>query len=119
MTYHQVYIALIVLSVVEIVFVFALGFFLVVKYIPLKRLQHSLKTKKHLRLVERTDNQPHYHKDERGFLHRCYHQSVSVLRQPGFWVGNIVSTLLGFPFEHYLYDKVYPFTIITKFLGLG
>ncbi len=60
----------------------------------------------------------HYHKDDAGILVRCYHHSVSVLKQPGFWVGNAVTTIIGFPFEHYLYDKVYPFTLITHWLGI-
>ena len=57
---------------------------------------------------------PHYHQDSHGFLHRCYHQSVTVLAQPGFWIG----TFAGFPLEHLVWEKLWPFSLLTKFLGL-
>lgn len=52
----------------------------------------------------------HYHRDDRGFLHACYHKAKT--NYVGFFVGMTVS----FPFEHYLYEKVWPFTLITKWL---
>jgi hypothetical protein len=30
----------------------------------------------------------------------------------------ILGTTIGFPIEHILYDKVWPFTLVTKLLGL-
>lgn len=59
-------------------------------------------------------NQPHYHRNPQGRLVECYHVCKSVLLSPGFIIGTTVS----FPLEHYLYTKVYPFTLITKLLGL-
>ena len=61
---------------------------------------------------------PHFHQDDRGFVHKCFHRCTTSIRQPGFWVATVVSTLVGFPFEHYLYDKVWPFVLITRWLGL-
>lgn len=63
-------------------------------------------------------NEYHLHRDAGGFFHRCYHTSVSVLRQPSFWVGSVISTIVSFPFEHFLYMKVWPFYLLTKLLGL-
>jgi hypothetical protein len=56
----------------------------------------------------------HIHVDEHGILHRCYHKCRGVVTSFGFWVG----LTLGFPVEHYLWEKVWPFTLITKWLGL-
>ena len=39
---------------------------------------------------------------------------TSVLVSPAFWIGTSVS----FPVEHYIWERVYPFYVITKFLGL-
>lgn len=61
---------------------------------------------------------PHTHVDKEGFLVDCYHSTRSVLGSPSFWIGSITSTVLSFPFEHYLYEKVWPFTLITQALGL-
>jgi hypothetical protein len=30
----------------------------------------------------------------------------------------VIGTTVGFPLEHFLYEKVWPFTLLTKFLGL-
>ena len=54
----------------------------------------------------------HYHEDQMGLLVECYHKCRSGI--PGFVIG----TLVAFPIEHYLYEKVWPFTLITKWLGL-
>jgi hypothetical protein len=58
--------------------------------------------------------QPHYHKSENGLLIKCYHASRSLLTDWKFWLG----TTMGFPLEHFLWEKVWPFTLITKLLGL-
>lgn len=52
----------------------------------------------------------HYHKDEWGFLHACYHKAKTN------YVGFFLGVTLSFPIEHYLYEKVWPFTLITKWL---
>ncbi len=72
-------------------------------------------------LIDRTSRKPpvpHFHRDDRGFVHKCFHRCTTSIKQPGFWVATVVSTLVGFPFEHYLYDKVWPFVLITRWLGL-
>lgn len=57
---------------------------------------------------------PHTHVTEDGFLIRCYHRSRSVLLSGGFWLGVTVS----FPLEHFIWEKLYPFKLITEWLGL-
>ena len=63
---------------------------------------------------------PHYHKDENGFLVQCYHvchkglQGVKeTLLSPAFWICMTV----GYPFEHGLYNHVWPFSILGKLMG--
>ena len=63
-----------------------------------------------LQLPERA----HYHKDERGLHVKCYHETRALLTDWRFWVG----TMFSFPIEHFLYEKVWPFTFITNWLGL-
>lgn len=65
---------------------------------------------------------PHYHKDAEGFLVQCYHvcqkQALGiwqVLRSPAFWIGITVT----YPFEHALYEKVWPFLIVSQWLHGG
>ena len=57
---------------------------------------------------------PHTHYTESGILIRCYHKSRAAVLSVGFWVG----LTMGFPVEHFLYEKVWPFTLITKLLNL-
>lgn len=64
--------------------------------------------------IETLPTEPHYHRNQQGKLVACYHVCRSVFLSPGFWWG----TTLSFPIEHYLYTKVWPFTLITKLLGL-
>lgn len=61
-----------------------------------------------------SDTEGHYHIDEDGFLVRCYHGSKSILGNWRFWAG----LTLGFPFEHLLWEKLWPFKILTVWLGL-
>lgn len=56
----------------------------------------------------------HFHEDEQGFLVRCYHKSRAAVLSLGFWVG----LTIGFPVEHFIWEKIWPFTLITKWLGL-
>ena len=58
--------------------------------------------------------EPHYHIDEGGFLVRCYHNGRSLLTNWQFWAG----LTLGFPVEHFLWEKVPPFMWLTQWLGL-
>ena len=44
-------------------------------------------------------------------LHRQLKTSVFSL---SFWLG----LTLGFPFEHFLWEHVWPFKLLTRFLGL-
>ena len=56
----------------------------------------------------------HYHKNENGLLIKCYHKSKSFILDYSFWIG----LTLGFPLEHFLWEKIWPFTLLTKILGL-
>ncbi len=56
---------------------------------------------------------PHFHKTESGLV-KCYHETKSLFATPSFWIG----TLLSWPLEHWLWDKVWPFSILAKLLGL-
>lgn len=60
------------------------------------------------------DAQEHQHKDRKGILHTCYHKCRSALLDWGFWVGLTV----GFPIEHFLYEKVWPFNLLKDWMGL-
>lgn len=61
-----------------------------------------------------TKNPFHTHVDEVGRVVKCYHETKSILTSGSFWLGITFS----FPLEHFLYEKVWPFTLITQFLGL-
>jgi hypothetical protein len=56
----------------------------------------------------------HTHMDERGMLVKCYHESKSVVLSIGFWFG----TLIAFPLEHFIWEHIPPFSLLTKLLGL-
>lgn len=56
----------------------------------------------------------HYHKNEDGVLVKCYHACRRVAFTPAFWIGVTVS----FPLEHFLWEKVWPFYLITTWMGL-
>ncbi len=57
---------------------------------------------------------PHYHPDEQGLLVKCYHNGRSLLADVRFWIGVTVS----FPLEHFIWEHVWPFYIITHWMGL-
>lgn len=57
---------------------------------------------------------PHYHHDERGNLVKCYHEAKSLFTNWRFWAG----MTLGFPAEHLLWEKVWPFSLVTHWMGL-
>ena len=58
---------------------------------------------------------PHHHPNEHGVLVRCYHQCKKAgLTNTGFWIG----MTLGFPIEHLLWTKVWPFTLVAHWFGL-
>lgn len=56
----------------------------------------------------------HYHRTEEGKLSKCYHVCKNIITDYKFWM----VTTLSFPLEHAIWDKVWPFTLITHFLGL-
>ena len=57
---------------------------------------------------------PHFHVDERGVLVRCYHGVTSLATDWRFWAG----ITLSFPLEHWLWEKCWPFYVLTNWLGL-
>lgn len=61
----------------------------------------------------------HYHTDKKlGITVRCYHACRNNLLSASFWVGTAIGTMVSFPLEHYLYEKVWPFTLVTRWMGL-
>ena len=54
----------------------------------------------------------HFHKDENGFITKCYHNCKMLVTNWQFWAGMTFS----FPFEHFLWEKVWPFYIINDLL---
>lgn len=74
-----------------------------------------------LRRAPKGETQPsdmHFHKTDAGTLEKCYHSCRNVVTDAGFWFGTFVGTTISFPFEHFLYEKVWPFTLLTEWLGL-
>jgi hypothetical protein len=59
---------------------------------------------------------PHTHVTPDGLIVRCYHKCRSLDYKAAIWF--VIGTTVGFPLEHFLYEKVWPFTLLTKFLGL-
>lgn len=57
--------------------------------------------------------EPHFHKDEHGILVRCYHKCS---RTP--WISFLIGITVSFPLEHLLWEKVWPFSLITHWMGL-
>lgn len=64
--------------------------------------------------LEQSPAHTHVHKDKKGVLHVCYHKCRTVFTDWGFWIGVTVS----FPLEHFLWEQVWPFSWITKLIGL-
>lgn len=56
---------------------------------------------------------PHYHVNKLGLMEACYHRCRS-MTTVGFWVG----LTLGFPLEHLLWEKLWPFKLLTHWMGL-
>ena len=57
---------------------------------------------------------PHFHQDVKGVWHVCYHHCRNLFFDVAFWIGLTV----GFPLEHFLWEKIPPFSWLTKWLGL-
>lgn len=55
----------------------------------------------------------HFHQDSRGILHACFHKCRPVLTL-SFWIGITAS----FPLEHLIWERLWPFNLLTKVLGL-
>lgn len=56
---------------------------------------------------------PHYHKDSKGILHKCYHYC----RYSNFGFG--LRLTLWFPIEHILWHKLWPFYLLSNWLNIG
>ena len=60
------------------------------------------------------DSESHVHRAPNGRLVTCYHKCKNVVASPGFWFG----MTMGFPVEHFLWEHVWPFKIVSHWLGL-
>lgn len=56
----------------------------------------------------------HTHVNEQGVWVKCYHRCRTSIASPGFWIG----LTLGFPLEHLLWEKAWPFKLLTHWWGL-
>lgn len=56
----------------------------------------------------------HTHTDERGALVKCYHECRGLLTDWRFILGITIS----YPFEHLLWERVFPFSYIAHLLGM-
>jgi len=62
----------------------------------------------------KVENTYHEHVDKQGIVHRCYHSCRNLLTNWQFWAG----LTLGFPVEHLLWEKLWPFYLVTQWFGL-
>lgn len=60
------------------------------------------------------ENSPVEPEQKRGIWHRLHLQLRTTVFSVSFWLG----LTLGFPFEHFLWEHVWPFKLISKWLGL-
>jgi hypothetical protein len=56
----------------------------------------------------------HEHLDQYGAVHTCYHKCRTMFFDISFWV----ATIVAFPLEHFLWEKVWPLSWISKWMGL-
>lgn len=56
--------------------------------------------------------------EPRPYIVRCCHKMKHGIQSQVFSVGFWLGMTIGFPFEHFLYEKVWPFTWLAKLLGL-
>ena len=61
----------------------------------------------------------HEHRDENGLVVACYHVCKSQLKSGRFWFGLTVVNTLEFLPEHFIWFKLWPFTAISKALGMS
>lgn len=57
----------------------------------------------------------HFHQNERGMLIRCYHVCKHWL-SPGFLAGWIVASTITFGPEHGLWEKIWPYYLLTHWI---
>lgn len=62
-----------------------------------------------------TGIEPHYHLNKVGMLEACYHKCR--LGWKGWFIGITVWTI-GFPLEHFLWERVPLFSDLTKWMGI-
>lgn len=61
-------------------------------------------------------DQPHYHKDERGVLQRCYHKCRVGVRT---WMLAVLFATLAFPIEHGIWHQVGPLHTASEHVESG
>jgi len=59
----------------------------------------------------------HYHKDEKGIAHACYHacKNQNLFFSKMYWV----SLTFAFPIEHIVYHKLWPFYLLSNWLNIS
>lgn len=66
------------------------------------------------RTAPRVPDSHHQHLSKEGILVDCYHGTKAFVTDWKFWAG----MTLGFPIEHYLWTKVWPFSLLAGWAGL-
>lgn len=56
----------------------------------------------------------HAHRSSDGRWVECYHRCRSTLQDSSFWIG----VTLSFPIEHFIWEHLWPFNLITHWMGL-
>ncbi len=63
----------------------------------------------------RNVQQPHFHRNEYGFLEACYHKTRLSWKA---WIIAGVLAMSAFPVEHYIWTHVPPFSSLADRMGL-
>ena len=71
-------------------------------------------------LLKRYEREPllqgaHFHKDEQGRLVKCYHSTKNIVPPFIWWATGFT---IGYPIEHFLWEKVWPFYWILELIGM-
>jgi len=73
----------------------------------------AIKRRAATRSASKKDNQ-HFHRTKDNKLVACYHECKNMLTSYSFWIGMSI----GWPLEHFLWQKIWPFSLVAKLLGI-
>jgi hypothetical protein len=76
--------------------------------------KEAVKTASAMNQARGSKEEPHTHQLPNGMLASCFHKCRSSLFSWQFWAG----LTFGFPFEHFIWEKLWPFKLLTHWLRL-